>query len=92
LHIFDISLIPIYRALLTTQPARDLLSKTLVPDPSARIKLSEMKTHPWMLHADSGPEPSKGDNSAATAGAPPVSGALFSFPPSLSSAVSCTFA
>jgi len=53
--------------------ARDLLSKTLVPDPAARIKLSEMKNHPWMQHADSGPEPSKGDNSAATAGAPPVS-------------------
>lgn len=55
--------------------ARDLLSRTLVPDPSARIKLSEMKSHPWMQHADSGPEPSKGDNSAATAGAPPVSNA-----------------
>lgn len=61
--------------------ARDLLSRTLVPDPAARIKLSEMKVHPWMMHADSGPEPSKGDNSAATAGAPPVSNAPVSSVP-----------
>mmetsp|Transcript_7908 Transcript_7908/g.16042 ORF Transcript_7908/g.16042 Transcript_7908/m.16042 type:complete len:397 (-) Transcript_7908:365-1555(-) len=53
--------------------ARDLLSKTLVPDPHARIKLSDMKAHPWMQHPDSGPEPPKADNSAATAGSPTVS-------------------
>jgi hypothetical protein len=39
--------------------AKDLISKTLVPDPGSRIKLSEMKLHPWMDHPDSGPTPSK---------------------------------
>jgi serine/threonine protein kinase len=53
--------------------ARDLLAKILVPDPHSRINLNDIKGHPWMNHADSGPEPSKGDNSAATAGAPAVS-------------------
>lgn len=59
--------------------AKDLLSKTLVPDPHARIKLSDMKSHPWMQHPDSGPEPPKADNSAATAGSPTVIIILFFF-------------
>jgi len=52
--------------------AKDLISKTLVPDPGSRIKLSEMKLHPWMDHPDSGPTPSKADHSSAMSGAPAV--------------------
>ena len=37
---------------LTEYTAKDLLDKTLVPDPQKRIKLNEMKAHPWMQHAD----------------------------------------
>lgn len=59
-----------------SEEARDLLAKTLVPDPQARIRLSDMKTHVWMQHADSGPTPSQGDFSAAQAGAPPVVNAI----------------
>lgn len=52
--------------------AKDLLNKTLVPDPHKRIRLSEMKQHSWMQHADSGPTPSHVDHGSATAGSPPV--------------------
>lgn len=58
-----------------TEDARDLLDKTLVPDPHKRIKLSEMKAHKWMQGADSGPTPSHADHSAATAGSPAVANA-----------------
>lgn len=61
--------------------ARDLLDKTLVPDPHKRIKLADMKAHAWMQGADSGPTPSHADHSAATAGAPPALGDGNSVPP-----------
>jgi hypothetical protein len=56
--------------------AKDLLGKILVPDPHSRIKLADIKEHPWMQGPVSGPEPSKGDNAAATAGAPQVRGCV----------------
>lgn len=64
-----------------TEDARDLLNKTLVPDPHKRIKLSEMKAHKWMQGADSGPTPSHADHSAATAGSPAVANADTNTPP-----------
>ena len=48
--------------------AKDLISRTLVPDPQKRIKLSDMKIHSWMNHPDSGPTPSKADYSVAMNG------------------------
>ena len=39
-----------------------------MPDPGSRIKLAEMKLHPWMDHPDSGPTPSKADHSSAMSG------------------------
>ena len=69
-YIHTYTLLTLTHTLTTT--ARDLLSRTLVPDPHKRIKLSELRQHAWMQGADSGPEPSKGDNAAATAGSPAV--------------------
>jgi serine/threonine protein kinase len=50
--------------------ARDLISTILVPDPHKRPRISELKSHPWMRHADSGPTPMAPTNHAAAHGAP----------------------
>lgn len=48
--------------------ARDLISKILVPDPHKRPRLAEIKLHPWMQKADSGPTPIKVIDHAAQMG------------------------
>lgn len=52
--------------------ARDLISKILVPDPHKRPKINDLRSHPWMMRADSGPSPVNPPNLAAMQGAPPT--------------------
>jgi serine/threonine protein kinase len=50
--------------------ARDLIATILVPDPHKRPRIAELRSHPWMRHADSGPTPMAPTNHAMAHGAP----------------------
>lgn len=50
--------------------ARDLIATILVPDPVKRPRITDLRSHPWMRHADSGPTPMAPTNHAMAHGAP----------------------